>query len=215
MCGCGCSGTNPACGVVQKQVSQDPIFSDLLGSQFNTNFESWMDGAPAPSKPAGLVRAYHPTPGRWTVYKPAGDTPAPIAAPAGLTQAQWSALTPDQRTQYVNADIKTQQDIRDALVGGFKTTADLILAGLKQGDTQAQRDHELELARIQASTEIERARIQADRDVKLGPPLQTTTPLQLQTVPTSSSDSSTGIAVAVGIGAGLWWLSKQKKGKKK
>jgi hypothetical protein len=235
-CGCGCSGTNPACGVAAKVASAPPfqaLMDDQFGGLFNAVFAEYKPAGYAPRFSDVNAPAFGPStpyrsagPGTWTVYKPAGldlhetdhtndptTTPpqqAPAMAPAGLTQSQWDSLSPDQKTAYVNADIKTQQDIRNALISGFKTTADLILAGINANSDQQKRDLQLELARIQSAENIERERIRANAQINTPPPTV------LQTAPQAETAAGGGGGLVLAVGAaGIAWAMTRKKGKRR
>ncbi len=102
--------------------------------------------------------------------KALGDV-APAMAPAGLTQSQWDSLTAEQKAAYTSADIANQAKIRDlvanGITGGLKAAVDLITAAMKQGDAEAQRKFDLELAKLEHAKDLEQQRIASARDVEL------------------------------------------------
>jgi len=126
------------------------------------------------------------------------------AIPGGWTQAEWSQLTGEQQTAVLNADAKTQSDIRASIQSGVTAAVALIRAGIDAGQQQADRDRDLELARINANRDIQIAKLKADA----GQPIDTaTTPVTKE----GTTQGSGGVMLLLAAGVGAFFLMGKKR----
>lgn len=116
------------------------------------------------------------------------------ALPAGLSYAQFSALTPDQQQTLLKADADQQAQIAAAVSSGATNTINGIFNTVKQqqanDDAAAQREHEYRMAQLQAQTQKDLAKINAaNQPIALQAPQQS---LALEKTPTDGSSGSSG-----------------------
>lgn len=128
------------------------------------------------------------------------------AIPGGWTQAEWSALTPDQQTAVLKADTQTQSEIRASIQSGVTAAVALIRAGIDAGQQQADRDRDLELARINANRDIQIARLKAEN----GQPIDTTT-TETKEGTTASGSGGLLLVAAAGVAAFMFMGKKKKR----
>lgn len=154
-------------------------------------------------------------------YRPTG------ALPGGLTVAEWNAMTPAERTAWVNrvatTDAQRTQLITESVREGLTGVSAIILAIYAGEQARATSAADRDARRLASRDAIELATIQADRDVRIAQargnsgtdPLTTTprpttgaewdalTPAQQQAAGPRPPGWSKNTKIAVGVGAGV------------
>lgn len=155
----------------------------------------------------------------WSGYYGANGTHPVGVLPGGLTQAEWGAMTPAERTAYIQTNARTDaqraalltESIRQG-IDGMQTILLAIYAAenlrrTSEADRVAARqaqDHALEIARIEGETARAIAVANANRPIIQQNPLSTPNPDPNNApMPTSTKVAIGGAVTAGAIGLGL------------